>query len=88
MVSVRRWRLVVKWGGAGRCSMTRMSITGDEALVEETRKALKARTKAEAIRQALEEALRRRRLERVLDHAGRVELDLNQGRLRRLRKEG
>jgi Arc/MetJ family transcription regulator len=68
--------------------MSRMTITVDEALVEETRKALKARTKAEAIRQALEEALRRRRLERVLDHAGRVELDLDQGKLRRLREEG
>ena len=68
--------------------MTRMTITVDEALVEETRKARKARTKADAIRQALEEALRRRRLERVLDHAGQVELDFDQGKLRRLREEG
>jgi Arc/MetJ family transcription regulator len=65
-----------------------MTITVDEALVEETRKALKVRTKAEAIRRALVEALRRRRLEQVLDHAGRVELDLDQERLRRLREEG
>lgn len=68
--------------------MGRMTITVDEALVEETRKALKARTKAEAIRRSLEEALRRRRLERVLDHAGRVELDLDQAKLHRLREEG
>ena len=68
--------------------MKRMTITVDEALVEETRRALKARTKAEAIRQALEEALRRRRLERVLDHAGRIELDLDQEKLRRLRETG
>lgn len=68
--------------------MSRMTITVDEALVEETRKALKAKTKAEAIRRSLEEVLRRRRLERVLDHAGRVELDLDQAKLRRLREEG
>jgi hypothetical protein len=30
----------------------------------------------------------RRRLEEVLDHAGRVDLDLDQERLRRLRERG
>lgn len=68
--------------------MTRMTVTIDERLVEETRKALKVRTKAEAIRRALEETLRRRALERVLEHAGRVALDLDQEGLRRLREEG
>ena len=68
--------------------MTRITITVDEALVEETRKALKAKTKAEAIRRSLEETLRRGRLERMLDHAGRVKLDLDQAKLRRLREEG
>lgn len=68
--------------------MTRMTITIDKTLVEETRKALKARTKAETIRRALEETLRRRKLQQVLEHAGRVDLDLDQERLRRLRAEG
>lgn len=68
--------------------MTRMTITVDEDLLEETRKAYDVKTKAEAIRRALEEALRRRRLEEVLSHAGRVELDLDQETLRRLREEG
>jgi hypothetical protein len=49
---------------------------------------LAVRTKAEAIRRALEETLRRRRLERVLEHAGKVALDLDQDRLARLREEG
>jgi hypothetical protein len=40
------------------------------------------------IRRALEETLRRRRLERVLEHAGKVALDLDQDRLARLREEG
>ncbi|MFP3939017.1 MAG: type II toxin-antitoxin system VapB family antitoxin [Thermoanaerobaculia bacterium] len=65
-----------------------MTITVDEDLLEETRKAYDVKTKAEAIRRALEEALRRRRLEEVLSHAGRVELDLDQETLRRLREEG
>jgi len=65
-----------------------MTITVDENLVEETRRALKVKTKAEAIRQALEEALRRRKLEQVLAHAGRVEIDLDADKLRRLREEG
>lgn len=68
--------------------MTRMTITVDENLVEETRKAYNVKTKAEAIRRALEDALRRQRLEQVLSHAGRVELDLDQETLRRLREEG
>ena len=68
--------------------MSRMTITVDENLVEETRKALKVKTKAEAIRQALEEALRRRKLEQVLAHAGRVEIDLDEKKLRRLREAG
>lgn len=68
--------------------MARMTITVDENLVEETRKAYKVKTKAEAIRRALEEALRRQRLEQVLSHAGRVELDLDRETLRRLREAG
>ena len=68
--------------------MTRMTITIDETLVEETRKALKVRTKAKTIRRALEETLWRWRLERVLHHAGRVALELDQERLGRLREEG
>ena len=68
--------------------MTRMTITIDKTLVEETRKALKVRTKVEAIRRALEETLWRWRLERVLHHVGWVALELDQERLRRLREEG
>ena len=68
--------------------MGRMTIPVDETLVEETRKAFKVKTKAEAIRRALEEALRRRKLAEVLDHAGQVELDLDQDELQRLREDG
>jgi metal-responsive CopG/Arc/MetJ family transcriptional regulator len=68
--------------------MTRMTVTVDERLIEDARNALGARTKSEAIRQALEEVLRRRKLQRALEHAGRIELDLDPERLRRLREEG
>jgi len=68
--------------------VTRMTITVDENLVEETRQALKVKTKAEAIRRSLEEALRRHKLEQVLSHAGRVEIDLDDEKLQRLREKG
>lgn len=68
--------------------MSRMTVTVDEGLIEEARNALGAATKSEAIRRALEEVLRRRRLQRALENAGRVELDVDPERLRRLREEG
>ena len=68
--------------------MSRMTVTVDEALIEEARSALGASTKSEAIRRALEEVLRRRKLERALANAGSVELDIDPERLRRLREEG
>lgn len=68
--------------------MARMTVTLDEALIEEARSALGAPTKSETIRRALEEVLRRRKLQRALEHAGSIELDLDQERLRRLREAG
>ena len=68
--------------------MSRMTVTVDEGLIEEARHALGVATKSEAIRRALEEVLRRRKLERALENAGRVELDVDPERLRRLREEG
>lgn len=68
--------------------MTRMTVTVDDDLIEEARSALGASTKSEAIRRALEEVLRRRKLERALENAGRIELDIDPKRLRRLRETG
>lgn len=68
--------------------MSRMTVTVDDELIEEARDALGASTKSETLRRALEEVLRRRRLEQVLAHAGKIELDLDQDRLRKLREEG
>lgn len=68
--------------------MTRMTVTVDEDLIEEARSVLGASTKSEAIRRALEEVLRRRKLERALENAGRIELAIDPKRLRRLREAG
>ena len=68
--------------------MSRMSVTIDDALLEEAKEALGAETRADAIRTALEEAVRRRRLARALQQRGRLRLRGNVAELRRLREEG
>lgn len=68
--------------------MSRMTVTVDEELIEQARQAMGVATKSEAIRTALEESLRRRRLQDALEQAGKIDLDLDQERLRRLREEG
>jgi Arc/MetJ family transcription regulator len=68
--------------------MTRMSVTVDERLIERAGEALGTSTKAETIRVALSEVLRRRQLKEALRHRGSIDLDLDQGKLRRLREEG
>ena len=68
--------------------MSRMTVTLDDELITEAQESLGTRTKSETIRQALEEIVRRKRLERVLEHAGQIDLDLDQERLERLRSEG
>lgn len=68
--------------------MGRMTVTVDKGLLEEARKAMGVATKSEAIRTALEESVRRRRLQEALEHAGKIEVDLDQGRLQQLRDEG
>lgn len=65
--------------------MSRMSVTVDDELLEEAREVLGAETRAEAIRAALEQVVRRWRLEQALTHRGAIELLGNQAELSRLR---
>ena len=65
-----------------------MSVTIDDALLKEAKEALGAVTGAEAIRTALEEAVRRRRLAQALRQRGQFRLQGNLAELRRLREEG
>jgi Arc/MetJ family transcription regulator len=68
--------------------MTRMTVTVDPRLLEEAQEVLGTSTKADTLRQALEEVLRRARLARALGHQGRIDLDLDQEKLAALRAEG
>lgn len=68
--------------------MTRMTVTVDPRLLEEAQEVLGTSTKADTLRQALEEVLRRDRLARALEHQGRIDLDLDQEKLAALRAEG
>jgi Arc/MetJ family transcription regulator len=68
--------------------VSRMSVTIDDALLAEAKEALGAETGAEAIRTALEEAVRRRRLAHALEQRGQFRLRGDPAELRRLRDEG
>jgi metal-responsive CopG/Arc/MetJ family transcriptional regulator len=65
-----------------------MTVTIDDALLEEAKEALGAETRAEAIRTALVEAVRRRRLTQALQQRGQFQLQGDLSDLRRLREEG
>ena len=68
--------------------MSRMSVTIDDALIEEAKEVFGVDSRAEAIRRALREALRRRRLALALEHRGQIDLDVDREELRRLREDG
>jgi Arc/MetJ family transcription regulator len=68
--------------------VSRMTVTIDDALLEEAKEALGATTRAAAIRTALEDAVRRRRLDQALQHRGQFQLRGDLAELRRLREEG
>ncbi len=68
--------------------MSRITVTIDDALLAEAMKALGAETRAETIRTALEEAVKRSRLTHALHQRGQFQLRGNLSELRRLREEG
>jgi Arc/MetJ family transcription regulator len=68
--------------------MSRMTVTIDDALLDEAKEALGAQTRAATIRAALEEAVRRRRLAQALQQRGQFQLQGGLSELRRLREEG
>lgn len=67
--------------------MTRMTVTLDPALLEQVREALGVQTKSEAIRIALTEVIRKKRLEDALTHRGQIDLQLDQASLQKLRAD-
>jgi Arc/MetJ family transcription regulator len=68
--------------------MSRMTVTIDDALLEQAKEAVGAQTRAGAIRIALEEVVRRRSLAEALEQLGQLELRGGLAELRRLREEG
>ena len=67
--------------------MTRMTVTLDPTLLEQVREALGVQTKSEAIRIALTEVIRKKRLEDALAHRGQIDLQLSQESLQKLRAD-
>ncbi|HEV8239122.1 MAG TPA: type II toxin-antitoxin system VapB family antitoxin [Thermoanaerobaculia bacterium] len=65
-----------------------MTVTIDDGLVDQAKEALGVQTRVAAIRLALEEAVRRRRLAESLEQLGQLELRGGLAELRRLREEG
>lgn len=67
--------------------VTRTTVALDQDLLEAACRLSGARTKREAIEQALNELVKRLRREAVALHAGTVELALTQEELNRMRQE-
>lgn len=65
--------------------MTRFSITVDDELIDEARRLAQARTKREAIEQALREFVQRRRLAKLAELEGSDLVELDPVDLRRWR---
>ncbi|MBW2262866.1 MAG: type II toxin-antitoxin system VapB family antitoxin [Deltaproteobacteria bacterium] len=59
----------------------------DEELINSVCEVLEVRSRSEAIRLALSEILRRKRLEKALHNRGKIDLDVDQDRLHELRNE-
>lgn len=68
--------------------MSRMTVTIDDALLDEAQEALGAETRAATIRTALEEAVRHRRLAQALQQRGQFQLRGDLTELERLREAG
>ncbi len=66
----------------------RATIDIDDGLIEEAMKLTKAKTKKEAVNQALRELVRRKRIENLREKLGKMDLDLDLETLKKLREEG
>lgn len=66
--------------------MTRMTVTLDEAIVNEARALLETKTKRETIETALKEVIKEKKREKALKHCGEIELDIDQEKLNAYRE--
>ncbi len=65
--------------------MGRLTVTLDDLLLEEARRAISARTKRETIEGALREVVRRAKIRKALQHKGRLHLGFSREDLLRRR---
>ena len=68
--------------------MTRMTVTLDEAIVNEARVLLETKTKRETIETALIEIIKEKKREKALKHCGKIDLDIDQEKLSAYRENG
>lgn len=66
----------------------RMSVTLDKKLLEEAQSILCKKTKREVIEEALRELVRKKRREEAIEHAGKIDMDIDLEELMKMREEG
>lgn len=66
----------------------RMSVTLDKKLLDEAQSILCKKTKREVIEEALRELVRKKRRDEAIEHAGKIDMDIDLEELMRMRKEG
>ena len=67
--------------------MTRLTVTLNEAVLEEAKSLLHARTKRETIEMALDEVIKQKRREEAIKHCGEIEIQLTQDELEAYRNQ-
>ncbi len=65
-----------------------MTITIDENLIKEAKALTGKKTKREVIEEALREIIRKKRRERAIEHAGKIQIDITLDELLKLRGQG
>ncbi len=65
-----------------------MSVTLDKRLLEEAQSILCKKTKREVIEEALRELVRKKRREEAIEHAGKIDMDIDLEELMKIREEG
>ncbi len=66
----------------------RLSVTLDKGLLEEAQSILADKTKREVIEVALKELIRKKRREEAIEHAGKINMDMDLKELLKIREEG
>ena len=66
----------------------RLSVTLDKELLEEAQSILGDKTKREVIEVALKELIRKKRREEAIEHAGKIDMEMDLKELLKIREEG